>query len=326
VKQKIIIITLLTMLSFGTKLIAQIPTITKVTFNNNNIKMAGNLYLPIGFDKTKKYAAIISVHPGGGVKEQTAGLYAQKMAEQGYVALAFDASYQGESGGEPRFLDNPLNRVGDIYSAIDYLTTLSYVDTERIGAIGICAGSGATVKASMTERRIKALATVSAVDVGAAGKRGWDGKGSFDQIATLEAVAKQRTAEANGAAPMYVNYVPAVGDKSAPRDLQEAADYYLTSRGQQPTAPNKLLFTGQSYAILFDGFGQADKLLTQPLLLIAGSEAGSLWHSEELNKKAASKNKELFIIKGATHMDLYDIPKYVNQAVAKMTTFFGKNL
>lgn len=325
-KAKIILITLVTMLSFGINSIAQTASVSKVTFQNNNIKMAGNLYLPASFDKNKKYPAIISVHPGGGVKEQTAGLYAKKMAEQGYVTLAFDASYQGESGGEPRFLDNPLNRVGDIYSAVDYLTTLPYVNADRIGAMGICAGSGATVKASMTERRIKALATISAVDVGAAGRRGWDGKGSNNQIATLEAVAKQRTAEANGAAPMYVNYVPAVGDTSAPRDLQEAADYYLTPRGQQPTAPNKLLFSGQSLAILFDGFGQADKLLTQPVLLIAGSEAGSLWHSEELNKKAASKNKELFIVKGATHMDLYDIPKYVNQAVEKMTTFFEKSL
>ncbi len=325
-KAKIILVTLITMLSFGVKLTAQTPSLTKVTFKNNGLNMAGNLYFPTNFDKSKKYAAIISVHPGGGVKEQTAGLYAQKMAEQGYVALAFDASYQGESGGEPRFLDNPMNRVGDIYSAVDYLVTLPYVNADRIGAIGICAGSGATVKAAMTERRIKALATVSAVDVGAAGRKGWDGKGSNNQISVLEAVAKQRTAEANGAAPMYVPYVPEVGDLTAPRDLQEAANYYRTPRGQHPNSPNKLLFIGQSSAILFDGFGQADKLLTQPLLLIAGSEAGSLWHSQELNEKAASKEKELFIVKGATHMDLYDVPKYVNQVVGKMTTFFGKNL
>lgn len=316
----------MTMLFLGTKISAQNSNAKKVSFKNNDIVMAGNLFLPPNFDESKKYPTIISVHPGGGVKEQTAGLYAQRLAALGYVTLAFDASYQGESGGEPRFLDNPLNRVGDIYSAVDYLTTLPYVDANRIGGLGICAGSGATVKAAMTERRIKALVTISAVDVGAAGKRGWDGKGSFDQIQTLEAVAKQRTAEANGAEPMYVNYVPALGDKSAPRDLQEAADYYLTPRGQQATAPNKLLFVGQSYAVLFDGFGQADKLLTQPLLMIAGSEAGSLWHSQELINKAASKKKELFIVKGATHMDLYDIPKYVDQAVDKMNVFFGKNL
>jgi fermentation-respiration switch protein FrsA (DUF1100 family) len=302
-------------------------SVTDVTFKNENLKMAGDLYLPANFDKSKKYPTIVVVHPGGGVKEQTAGLYAKKLAESGFVALAFDASYQGESEGEPRFLDNPLNRVGDIYSAVDYLVTLSFVDAAKIGGLGICAGSGATVKAAMTERRIKSLATISAVDVGAASRLGWDGKGSgADIIATLEAVAKQRTAEANGAEPVYVPYVPEVGDKTAPRDLQEAADYYRTPRGQYPTSTNQLLFTSVSYGILFDGFGQADKLLTQPLLLIAGSEAGSLWHSQELNKKAASKNKELFIVKGATHMDLYDGKQYVPQVTDKLKEFFSKNL
>ena len=302
-------------------------SVLPVIFKNNNLKMAGNVYLPTGFDKNKKYPAIVVVHPGGGVKEQTAGLYAQKLAESGFVALAFDASYQGASEGEPRFLDNPMNRVGDIYSAVDYLVTLSYVDANRIGGMGICAGSGATVKAAMTERRIKALATVSAVDVGAASRKGWDGKASAAaQIATLEAVAKQRTAEATGLAPIYVPYVPEVGDKSAPLDLQQAADYYRTPRGQHPNSTNKMLLTSLSYLVLFNGFDQADQLLTQPLLLIAGSEAGSLWHSQELHTKAASKAKELYIIKGATHMDLYDGKEYVPQVAQKLTKFFSKNL
>ena len=167
----------------------------------------------------------VVVHPGGGVKEQTAGLYAQRLAEQGFVALAFDASHQGASGGEPRFLDDPMKRVGDIYSAVDYLTSLSYVDASRIGALGICAGSGAAIKAAATERRIKAVSTVSGVDVGAATRKDWEGKASkADQLAMLDSVAKQRTAEAAGAAPVYVPYVPQVGDRTAPRDLQEAAD------------------------------------------------------------------------------------------------------
>lgn len=330
-KTKIFFIAFVAILTAGLKASAQTSTtkratVQAVTFKKDNLNLAGNVYLPAGFDKNKKYAAIVVVHPGGGVKEQTAGLYAQQLAEAGYVALAFDASHQGASEGLPRFLDNPLNRVGDIYSAVDYLVTLSYVDANRIGGMGICAGSGATVKAAMSERRIKALATVSAVDVGAAGSRGWDGKGSINQIETLEAIAKQRTAEANGAAPLYVPYVPEVGDKTAPLDLQEAAEYYRTPRGQHPNSTNKMLFTGAGYGILFDGFGQADKLLTQPLLLVAGSEAGSLWHSQELIEKAASKNKELFIIKGATHMDLYDGKEYVPQVTKKLTEFFGKNL
>jgi uncharacterized protein len=199
------------------------------------------------------------------------------------------------------------------------------VDADRIGALGVCAGSGTTIKAASTERRIKAVGTVSAVDVGAATRKGWDGKASVsEQMAMLEAVAKQRTAEVAGAAPVYVPYVPKVGDTTAPRDLQEAADYYLTPRGQHPNAPNKLLLTSLSAMVSFTGFDQADTLLTQPLMIVAGSEAGSLWHSEELHAKAAGP-KELFIVAGATHMDLYD-GEGVNVAMTKLSPFFTRSL
>lgn len=300
-------------------------TVQHVQFKNAAIKMAGNIYLPKGFQQSVKYPAVVVVHPGGGVKEQTAGVYAQRLAEQGFVALAFDASHQGESGGEPRFLDDPMKRVGDIYSAVDYLTTLRYVNADRIGALGICAGSGHTVKATTTDRRIKAVATVSAVDVGAAFRKGWEGKGTVAaQLATLDAVAKQRTAEAAGAAPVYVHYVPHVGDTTAPRDLQEAADYYLTPRGQHPNAPNKMLLTSASHMVSYSGFDRVDTLLTQPLLVIAGSEAGSLWHSKELHAKAPGP-KELFIVQGATHMDLYD-GEGVGIAMSKLAPFFKQTL
>lgn len=301
------------------------PTMESISFDNSGIAMAGNLYYPANFDKNKQYAAIVVVHPGGGVKEQTAGLYARHLAEQGFIALAFDASHQGASGGLPRFLNDPMKRVGDIYSAVDYLTTLPGVDDSRIGALGICAGSGVSVKAAMTERRIRAIATVSAF-IGAAPGRDWDGKATADRrLATLDAVARQRTAEAAGAAPVYTPYVPNVGDLTAARDLQEAAEYYLTPCGQHPNAPNKQLLTSSAYGIAFDGSADADVLLTQPLLMIAGSEAGSRWQSEELVAKAAGP-KELFIVKGATHMTLYDKPADVDQAVAKLSTFFSTNL
>ena len=297
-----------------------------VEFKNNDITMAGNVYFPKGFNEGQKYAAIVVVHPGGGVKEQAAGLYAQKLAAEGFVTLAFDASHQGASGGLPRFVDDPMKRVVDFYSAVDYLTSLPYVDAQRIGALGVCAGSGITVKAAMTERRIKAIATVSAVDVGAATRKGWDGKGSeADLLATLDAVAKQRSAEAAGAAPVYVNYVPKIGDTTAPRDLQEAADYYLTPRGQYPTSTNQMLMTSISTLASFYGFEGAETFVTQPLLIVAGSEAGSLWHSQELNAKAASKDKELVIIDGATHMDLYD-GDGADVAAKKIAPFFERNL
>ena len=300
-------------------------TMQGVNFDNNGIRLAGNVYHPPGFYAGRTYAAIISVHPGGGVKEQTAGLYAQKLAEQGFVTLAFDASHQGASGGEPRFLDDPMRRVGDIYSAVDYLTSLSYVDAGRIGVLGICAGSGTTIKAASNERRIKAVATVSAVDVGAATRKGWDGKAPVSsQMEMLDAVARQRTAEAAGAAPAYVPYVPAVGDTTAPRDLQEAAEYYLTPRGQHPNAPNKMLLTSLSCLVSFTGFDQVEALLTQPVMIIAGSEAGSLWHSQELHAKAPGP-KELIIVNGATHMDLYDGPGAAD-AASKLARFFKRTL
>lgn len=311
-------------LTFTLELMAQKPSISKVTFNNNGLKMAGNLYLPVGFDKDKKYPAIITVHPGGGIKEQTSGLYAQKMAEQGYVTLAFDASHQGESEGLPRFLENPTERVEDIKSAVDYISTLKFVDAEKIGLIGICAGGGYSVNAAQTEKRIKAIAIASPVSTG--NKKGWDGNTPVSEsLETLKAVAKQRTAEANGAEPIYINYVPEKPDANTPNDLVEAHDYYRTPRAQHPNSTNLLLFTSLDKMLAFEAFANIETFLTQPILVIVGSKAGSRWQGEEIYKKAKSQ-KELKIIEGATHMDLYDIPKYVNQVANDMTTFFGKNL
>lgn len=304
-------------------------TVQSVRFKNGATTMAGNLHLPQGFDPARKYRAIVVVHPGGGVKEQTAGLYAQRLAERGFIALAFDASHQGESGGLPRFLEDPAKRVEDIRSAVDYLTSLAYVDANRIGGLGICAGSGYTVKAASTERRIKALATVSAVDFGATARRGWEGTApASEQLAMLEAVAAQRSAEAAGAAPRYVTYVPETVDSTTSRDMREAHAYYRTPSASggfmHPNSQNRMLFTSFDKLLAFSGFDQAETLLTQPLLVIAGTEAGSLWQSRELHEKARGP-KELFLIDGATHMDLY-AGEHVGVAVEKLVPFFLRNL
>ncbi|MDU5863756.1 MAG: alpha/beta hydrolase, partial [Acinetobacter sp.] len=170
-----------------------------VKFQNSNsqdITMAANIHYPSNFDETQKYAAIVVTHPGGGVKEQTAGLYASKLAEQGFIAIAFDASYQGESTGLPRQLENPYIRTEDISAVIDYLTTLNYVDQNRIGAMGICAGGGYTANAAINDRRIKAVGTVSAVNIGSMFRNGWENTvKDADALPYIQAGSDARTAD-----------------------------------------------------------------------------------------------------------------------------------
>ncbi|NIG54408.1 alpha/beta hydrolase [Chitinophaga sp. Cy-1792] len=298
-----------------------------VKFKNRTWDMAGNLFLPSNFDQTKKYAAIVCVHPGSSVKEQTAGIYAAKLAAEGFVTLSFDASFQGESGGEPRYIEDPAMRVEDIHAAVDYLTTLHYIDENRIGVLGVCAGGGYAANAAMTERRIKAVGTVAGANIGRLYREG-------NPIQTLEAIAQQRTAEARGAEPMITSWIPntpeeaqAAGVKDI--DVLQAVDYYRTPRGQYPTACNKLRFISMANIMTFDAFHLAEKLLTQPLQIITGSVAGAFGSAkdgQELFERAASKQKDLYVIEGASHYDLYDGPEYVAQAVDKLVPFYKENL
>lgn len=299
----------------------------QVSFKNRQIIMAGELYCPEGFDERIKYPAVVVTHPAGAVKEQSPAVYAQKLSQYGIIILTFDASHQGASGGEPRLLENPTERVEDIRSAVDYLTTLPFIDRKRIGALGICAGAGYSISAAQTERRIKAVAGVSTTDAGAAIREGWTGGAPVsEQIKLLEAVADQRTAEANGAPVKYGPYVPDEITDDLSVTMREAHEYYRTPRAQHPNSQNRVMFNSLDKIIAFSAFDRIDTLLTQPLLLIAGSNADSLYFSEHAYEKAATCEKELFIIQGATHVALYDVPEYVGQAVLKLAEFFGKNL
>lgn len=296
----------------------------KVRYDNNAIEMVANLYFPENFDKSKKYPAIIVGHPGGGVKEQASGLYAKLLAEKGFIAIAFDASYQGESGGFPRRLENPTNRIGDFHATVDYLTTLPYVDNDKIAMLGICASGGFTAQATMTDKRVKALATVSAFH---RYDHSWDGKEltTAEKEQAIKTGNDQRTVEANGGEVALMDVLLPV-DANTPKDLAEAYDYYLTERGYFPTSNNKFTVSSLQHMMGYNALNKLDQLLTQPLLVISGDVSGSRWQSEQIYNAAASQDKELFLVKGAGHMDLYDGDKYVTQAVEKMSAFFEKNL
>lgn len=302
-------------------------TMEKVKFNNKGIEMAGNLFLPEKMESGKTYPSIVCASPAGAVKEQSSGLYAKKLAEKGFVTLAFDPSHQAESGGFPRYEENPYDRVEDIRAAVDYLTTLKFVDRSRIAAIGLCAGAGYAINAAISDRRIKVLVGVSGTDAGAVIRDGWTGGVSTEEkIKFLEMVSEERTAIANGAEPVYGNYVPENVTDDMPATMKEAHEYYRTPRAQYPTSENKVRLASMSNIYTFEAFHLIDELLTQPLLIIAGSKSDALYVSERAVNRAASKVKELYLINGATHIDMYDRQPYVDEAIGKMTSFLKENL
>ncbi|EMM1152561.1 alpha/beta hydrolase [Citrobacter freundii] len=304
-----------------------------VSFRHNSWQVAATLRLPEGFDANQKYPAIVCAHPISSCKEQTSGaVYGQKLTEAGFITLAFDASTQGESGGEPRFSENPSTRVEDFRCAIDYLVTLAYVDEDRIGVLGVCGGGGYAVSAATIDHRFKAVATVVAANYGRIMR---EGDSSPDAaLRTIDALGKQRTAEARGAAALVVGYIPDNAEALANAnindiDLIEAVDYYTTPRGQKPGSPNKLRLTSTAPALNWDAFAFTEKLLTQPLHIVIGDVPGgfgSYRDGYELYQRARSVEKTLQVVKGVSHYDLYDRPEATAQALSEIIPFFNKHL
>ncbi len=301
-------------------------TVRKVSYlRSNNIVLVGNLFLPTDFDVKRKYPTILCIHPAGSVKEQSAGLYAYHLAEQGFVTLAFDAAYAGESGGTPHWSEAPYERVEDIRYSIDYLVTLPFVDEKRIGALGLCAGGGYVIATAPTERRIRAVAGVSAADIGAANRESWlKGRSVEEQIKLLEDVSEQRTREARGEELMKVYMCPEPTEETAP-SFREGYEYYRTSRAWHPRADNFYLRRSQATKMAFSAIENI-YLLTQPVLLIAGEKADSDWQTNRFYQALPGKDKEVFTVSGASHIDLYDKPEYVQPAVDKLKTFFNRTL
>lgn len=295
--------------------------------NGQGITLAAVINFPEGFDESKTYPAIVVSHPGGGVKEQAAGLYARKLAAHGFVTIAYDASYQGASTGLPRQLENPYIRTEDVSAVIDYLTALPYVDSSRIGAMGICAGAGYTANAAINDRRIKAVGMVSAVNIGSMFRNGWENNvKDADAIPYIQAGSDARTADAKGADIAIIPLAPLKEEDAPNEELREAWEYYHTSRCGHPNAPGFATARSLTQIITYDAYNKAEAFFTQPLLAVVGSAAGSKWMSEDLMQRAASADKQLYTVDGANHMSLYDRLSFVDEALGQLAPFFTEKL
>ena len=300
----------------------------KVTFHNRFlIDVVGDLYFPANYDSAKKYAAIIVGHPFGGVKEQTSGLHARKLAEMGYVTLAFDASYYGESGGYPRRMESPEVRVEDFSAAVDFLSNHPAVDTDKIGVIGICGGGCYSVNATQIDHRIKALATISMYDMGRARRQGVGDTQTYEQrMAILDELGRQRTAEYGGATRRDIRALPEKVDENTPKFAIDFLDYYDNpQRGQHPNSTGYYSYTSLAPMMNFCPFAQIETISPRPVLFIVGENAVSKYFSEDAYEKAAEP-KELFVVPEATHVDLYDQPKYLKITIPKLDAFFKQYL
>ena len=303
----------------------------RVTFQNKGNTVVGNLFKPEGFEQGMRYPAIVVTHPFGAVKEQVPTTYARLLAAQGFITLVFDASYQGESGGEPHFSEFPAVRVEDIRCAVDFLSIHPGVDPERIGALGICAGGGYTVNVSQTEVRIKAAAGVSTFNVGAARRDGMGGTQSAEyRNSLLRRSGQARTREAAGG---EVEMFSLIADNpkfdmnnpsTIPVMYQEGYKYY-SEIDPNPRTMGTFALSSLSQQMAFFPFEGIELISPRPLLLIAGSQADTLYMSQDAITRA-KEPKELHIIDGASHIDLYWNPDYVPQVAEKLTGFFTKNL
>ena len=299
-----------------------------VTYKIKEITIVANVYTPPAYDASKKYSTVIIAHPNGGVKEQVAGLYAQRLAELGYITITADAAYQGGSGGEPRNVDKPVNRIEDIHAMADFISQYKGVDTARLGLLGICGGGGYSLKAAQSDKRFKAIATVSMFNSGVVRRNGF----MNSQFSTIQQRLKEasdaRAQEAAGGTVMYVGDTQLTDKQIAalPFDLYREGFEYYGKTHAHPNSTFKYTKSSLMDLMTFDASTNMD-LINQPLLMIAGSKADTFYMTDDaFNKATNAKNKELFLINGATHIETYWKPDYVLQAVNKLGNFYQTNL
>ncbi len=300
---------------------------SKVTFRNRyGITLAADMYVPK--NANGKLAAIAVSGPFGAVKEQSSGLYAQTMAERGFLTIAFDPSYTGESGGQPRYVASPDINTEDFSAAVDFLSTLDNVDSERIGIIGICGWGGMAMNAAAIDTRIKAAVTSTMYDMSRVNANGYfDSMDADKRYELRQQLNAQRTIDAkNGSYALGGGVVDPLPD-DAPQFVKDYHSYYKTNRGYHKRSLNSNNGWNTTSALSFINMpllSYSDEIRSA-VLVIHGEKAHSRYFSEDAFKKLKGNNKELLIIPGASHVDLYD-----NQAEIipydKMESFFKEYL
>ena len=299
-----------------------------VRYNLNGIDIAANVYTPADYNPSKSYPAIVVAHPNGGVKEQVAGLYAQRLAEAGYITVAADASYQGASGGEPRNVDKPANRIEDIRGMADYITQYPGVNAEHLGVLGICGGGGYALAAAQTDKRFRAVATLSMFNSGLVRKNGFRDSQLESIQKRLKQASDARAQEAAGGEVIYAadtKITDEMADKM-PFDLYREGHYYYDVTHAHPNSTFRYTMSSLIDLMAFDATTNM-ALINQPLLMMAGSKADTYYMTEDAFKKATgTTEKKLFLIDGATHIQTYYVPAYVNQGMDQLKEFFAKYL
>jgi uncharacterized protein len=299
-----------------------------VTYVLRGLKIAANVYTPAGYDPNGSYPAITVAHPNGGTKEQTAGRYAQRLAEQGYITIAADAAYQGHSEGEPRSVDKPFFRTDDIHGMADFIATYPGVDTGRLGALGICGGGGYTLNAVKSDKRFKAVATISMFNSGLVRRNGLQNSAVATIQDRLDQASEARAQEAAGGEVRYAGDADLTDEQiaSQPFPLYREGYVYYWKTHACPGSTFKYTMSSLLDLMTWDVTDQLG-LIDVPLLMIAGSEADTRYMSDEAFPKATgTKDKELFLIEGAQHIETYWVDKYVDAALDKLTGFSGRTV
>lgn len=301
----------------------------KVSYANRyGITLSADMYLPKDMDKSKKYPALVVGTPYGGVKEQGAGIYAQTMAERGFVAIAFDESFNGESGGEPRHISSPEIFSEDFSAGVDFLGTRPFVDRNRIGAIGICGSSAFALKAAQVDQRIKAIATASMYDMSRVIRNGWqDTMTAEERTKMLVGLGEQRWADFEKGTPLLPEGFPSEPTDSIPEELDpimsEFWEYYAMDRGHHPRSHGPFTATSNMAFMNFPLMNYVETISPRPILFIMGEKAHSRYFTEDAYELAAEP-KELVIVPGARHIDLYDRADMI--PFDKLDDFFTKAL